>query len=355
VAPASNPRLAALPLVPTTVVGSWPQPAWLVDHDLLVEKGVPRTRASDVWRVPPDELDEALDAATLLAIHDQSTAGIDIVTDGEIRRESYFNHFANALDGVDRERIGEGVNRVGGRSLVLLVNGPISRGAPIELDAARFLRAATDRATKVTVPGPFTLSQLAQNEHYPDQRALALAYADAINAELLDLAAAGIDVVQLDEPYMQANAEAARGFAVEAIDRALAGVPATTVLHTCYGYAVYVKHKSGGYPFLAELAECTADQIAVEFAQPHLDATILAPLAGAGKTIVLGVLDLSTADVEAPELIADRLRAALAVVPAERLVAGPDCGMKFLPRAAAIGKLEAMVAGAALVRAALTG
>jgi len=342
-------RVDALPLIPTTVIGSYPQPSWLVDHSTLVAKGVPRTRAADVWRIAPEELDEAIDAATLLAIHDMSRAGIDIITDGEIRRESYFNHFANALDGVDHDRIGEGINRVGGRSTVPLVNGPIRRGAPIELEAARFLRSATDRQVKVTVPGPFTLSQLAQNEHYPDQRSLAMAYADAINEELRDLVAAGIDVVQLDEPYMQANAEAARGFAVEAINRALAGVGGTRVLHTCYGYAVYVAEKRGGYPFLAELAECDADQLAIEFAQPQLDASVLAPLAA--KTIVLGVLDLSTEEVEPAEVIASRLRAALEYVPPERLVAAPDCGMKFLSRASAFGKLAALAEGAALVRA----
>jgi 5-methyltetrahydropteroyltriglutamate--homocysteine methyltransferase len=344
-------RLGALPLIPTTVIGSYPQPSWLVDHELLVEKGVPRTRAADLWRVPPADLEEALDAATLLAIHDQVRAGIDIVTDGEIRRESYFNHFANALDGVDRQRLGEGVNRLGGRSMVPLVSGPIRRREPVERSAAEFLRAATDRPTKVTVPGPFTLSQLAQNEHYPDQRALALAYADAIREELADLVAVGIDVVQLDEPYLQANADAARGFAVEAIDRALAGIEATTVLHTCYGYAVYVTDKSGGYPFLAELADCAADQLALEFAQPHLDPAALEPVAS--KTIVLGVLDLSTTDVEPADVIADRLRAALAVVPAERLVAAPDCGMKFLSRSLAYCKLVALVEGAAQVRAEL--
>ncbi len=342
-------RIAALPLIPTTVIGSYPQPAWLVDHDLLVEKGVPRTRASDVWRVPAESLDEALDAATLLAIRDQTLAGIDIITDGEIRRESYFNHFANALDGVDRGRVGEGVNRVGTRSTVPLVTAPIRRGAPIELAAATFLRSATDRATKVTVPGPFTLSQLAQNEHYADQRSLAMAYADAINEELIDLVAAGIDIVQLDEPYLQANAEAARGFAVEAIDRALAGITATRVLHTCYGYAIYVADKRGGYPFLAELAECAADQLAIEFAQPRLDPSVLVPLAA--KTIVLGVLDLSTHEVEPPSVIADRLRAALQVLPADQLVAAPDCGMKFLPRAVAFAKLAALAEGAAIVRA----
>ena len=344
---------AALPLIPTTVIGSYPQPGWLVDHDLLVEKGVPRTRATDVWRIPADELDEALDAATLLAIHDQTQAGIDIVTDGEIRRESYFNHFANALDGVDRDRLGESVNRVGGRSLVPVVSSPIRRTTPIELDAATFLRSATDKVTKVTVPGPFTLSQLAQNEHYADQRALAFAYADAINAELVDLVAAGIDIVQLDEPYLQANAEAARGFAVEAVNRAVLGITATTVLHTCYGYAVYVSDKSGGYPFLAELADCAVDQVAVEFAQPRLDPHVLEPLAD--KTIVLGVVDLSTHDVELASVVADRLRAALRVIPAERLIAAPDCGMKFLPRSVAFAKLAALAGGAALVRAELTG
>lgn len=346
-------RIGQLPLIPTTVIGSYPQPPWLVDHDLLIDKGVPRTRAADVWRIEPDQLDDALDAATLLAIHDQTRAGIDIVTDGEIRRESYFNHFANALDGVDRGRVAESLNRVGGRSTVPVVSGPIRRAAPVELDAATFLRAATDRVTKVTIPGPFTLSQLARNEHYADQRALALAYADAINEELRDLAAAGIDIVQLDEPYLQANAEAARGFAVEAINRALAGVGATTVLHTCYGYAVYVTDKSGGYPFLAELADCAADQLAVEFAQPRLDPAVLVPLAA--KTIVLGVVDLSTNEVESPDVIADRLRAALDVIPAERLVAAPDCGMKFLPRSVAFAKLAALAAGAALVRAELAG
>ena len=345
--------MADLPLIPTTVIGSYPQPSWLVDRSLLVAKGVPRTRATEVWRIAPGELDEALDAATLLAIHDQTRAGIDIITDGEIRRESYSNHFANALDGVDHERMGEGVNRVGRRSMVPLVNGPIRRHEPVELASAEFLRAATDRMTKVTVPGPFTLSQLAQNDYYSDQRSLALAYAEAIQQELADLVAAGIDVVQLDEPYLQANVEAARSFAVEAIDRALAGIEATTVLHTCYGYAVYVADKRGGYPFLAELADCAADQLAIEFAQPGLDPNVLVPIAS--KTIVLGVLDLSTEDVEPPSVIADRLRAALRVVPPERLVAAPDCGMKFLPRSVAFAKLAALAEGAAMVRAELTG
>lgn len=340
-----------LPPLATTVVGSYPQPGWLVDRAMLVRKGVPRTRAEEVWRLQDDELADALDAAALLAIHDQCSCGIDIVTDGEVRRESYFNHFATALDGVDPNRVGEGVNRVGGRSLVPLVTGPIRRAAPIELEAARFLRAATDRATKVTVPGPFTLSQLAKDEHYRDQRALAMAYAEAINDELTDLAAAGIDVVQLDEPYLQANAAAARGFAVEAINRALEGIAATTALHTCYGYAVYVKDKRGGYPFLEPLGDTVADQLSIEYAQPGLTPAALRPIAH--KTVVLGVLDLSIPEVEPVPAIAARLRAALDVVPAERLLAAPDCGMKFLPRRAAKARLEALVEAAALVRSEL--
>jgi 5-methyltetrahydropteroyltriglutamate--homocysteine methyltransferase len=338
-------------LLPTTVIGSWPQPDWLVDRAVLTAKGVPRVRADDVWRVAPEHREEAIQAATLMAIRDQEQAGIDIVTDGEIGRESYFNHFATALSGVDPDRHGRAANRMGSQSVVPLVTGPIHRARPIELEAARFLRANTDRATKVTIPGPFTLSHLAQDEHYPDQRSLALAYAAAINEELVDLAAVGIDVVQLDEPYLQAGAERARDFAVEAINVAVAGVSATTVLHTCYGYALYVKEKSGGYPFLAELADAAVDQIAIEAAQPRLSMDVLDQLPAA--TIVLGVLDLGTSEVEHPAVVADRLRDALAHVGPDRLVAAPDCGMKFVRRPVAIAKCRAMVEGAARVRAEL--
>ena len=340
-------------LLPTTVIGSWPQPDWLVDRDLLMAKGVPRVLVADVWRVAPEHHDEAIQAATLMAIRDQEQAGIDVVTDGEIGRESYFSHFASALGGVDRLQHGEAVNRTGGISVVPLVNGPIRREHPIELEAARFLRVNTDRAAKVTVPGPFTLSQLAQNEYYPDQRQLALAYAAAINEELADLAGAGIDVLQLDEPYLQANVERARDFAVEAIAIAVDGIDATTVVHTCYGYAIYIKDKSGGYPFLAELADAPVDQIAIEAAQPRLALDVLERLPD--TTIVLGVVDLGTPEVESAQVIADRLRSALVHVAPERLVAAPDCGMKFLPRAVAVAKCRAMVEGAAQVRAELAG
>jgi 5-methyltetrahydropteroyltriglutamate--homocysteine methyltransferase len=338
-------------LLPTTVIGSWPQPEWLVDRSLLTAKGVPRVRAGDVWRVAPEHRDEAVRAATLTAIRDQEEAGIDVITDGEIGRESYFNHFATALGGVDQARHGQAVNRGGGLSDVPLVNGPIRREQPIELEAARFLRANTQRTTKVTVPGPFTLSQLAQDEYYPDQRQLALAYAAAVNEELVDLAAAGIDVLQLDEPYLQANADGARQFALEAIAAAVEGVSVTTVLHTCYGYAVYFKEKTGGYPFLAELADAPVDQIAIEAAQPRLSLDVLDQLPD--TTIVLGVLDLATSEPETAEVVAGRLRAALAHVGADRLVAAPDCGMKFLDRSVAMAKCRAMVEGAALVRAEL--
>ena len=338
-------------LLPTTVIGSWPQPDWLVDRAVLTAKGVPRVKADEVWRVAPEHREEAIQAATLMAVRDQEHAGIDIVTDGEIGRESYFNHFAIALTGVDPSRHGRAANRMGSQSTVPVVTGPIRRAGPIELEAARFLRASTDRATKVTVPGPFTLSHLAQDEHYPDQRSLALAYAAAINEELADLAAAGIDVVQLDEPYLQAGAEQARDFAVEAINAAVDGVEATTVLHTCYGYAIYVKEKTGGYPFLAELADAAVDQIAIEAAQPRLPLAVLDQLPAA--TIVLGVLDLGTSEVETADVVADRLRAALTHVSPDRLVAAPDCGMKFVARPVAIAKCRAMVEAAARVRAEL--
>jgi 5-methyltetrahydropteroyltriglutamate--homocysteine methyltransferase len=329
-------------------MGSYPQPHWLVHADQLVAAGVPRVRREDVWRVEPELRAEAIEAATLVAIADQEAAGVDVITDGEIGRESYFNHFANALGGVDRDRLGSGVNRLGTADTVPLVSGPIRREAPIELDAARFLRAHTTRLTKVTVPGPFTLSQLAQNDWYPDQRALAMAYAAAINEELRDLQAAGIDVLQLDEPYLQANAEVARGFAVEAITAAVDGITAATTVHTCYGYAVYVKDKRGGYTFFDELATCPVDWIAVETAQPRLDPAVLERLAPRG--VVMGVLDLGTERVETAEEIVERAAAAIAHVGRDRLSLSPDCGMKFLPRAVARAKLAAMAEAARLLR-----
>lgn len=334
-------------------MGSYPQPGWLIDRRSLVGKGVPRVRATDVWNVDPDHLDEAVEAATMVAIADQEAAGVDIITDGEIGRESYFNHFANSLSGVDQEQTGVGINRVGTKSDVPLVNGPIERAAPVEVASAEFLKAHTDSGTKVTLPGPFTLSQLAQNDYYSDQRSLAMAYAAAVNEELRDLQAIGIDVLQLDEPYMQANADAARKFAIEAISVALKGITATTTVHTCYGYAVYVKEKSSGYPFLHELAELPADYIAIEAAQPQLDPSVISALAP--RRVVLGVVDLGTLDVEPPAVIAARIRGALAHIEPGSLWVAPDCGLKFLPRDIARGKLESMVEGAAIVRSELTG
>ena len=338
-------------LLPTTVMGSYPQPGWLVDRDLLVGEGVPRVRAEGIWKVDREFRQEAIEAAVLSAIADQEAAGVDIITDGEIGRESYFNHFANSLSGVDPERLGKGVNRRGGEAVVPLVSGPIRRTRPIELDTARFLRAHTSSRTKVTVPGPFTLSQLAQNDHYPDQRSLAMAYAAAINAELRDLHAAGIDVLQLDEPYLQANAEVARGFAVEAVAAAVDGIDATTTLHTCYGYALYMGDKSGGYPFLSELAAVPVDYVAIEAAQPGLDPSVVTELSP--RSVVLGVLDLGTEEVETPASIAQRIRSVLEHIDPHRLSVSPDCGMKFLPRRVARAKLAAMVEGAGIVRSEL--
>ncbi|MXW88039.1 MAG: cobalamin-independent methionine synthase II family protein [Acidimicrobiaceae bacterium] len=315
-------------------------------------EGVPRVRAEGIWKVDREFRQEAIEAAVLSAIADQEAAGVDIITDGEIGRESYFNHFANSLSGVDPERLGKGVNRRGGEAVVPLVSGPIRRTRPIELDTARFLRAHTSSRTKVTVPGPFTLSQLAQNDHYPDQRSLAMAYAAAINAELRDLHAAGIDVLQLDEPYLQANAEVARGFAVEAVAAAVDGIDATTTLHTCYGYALYMGDKSGGYPFLSELAAVPVDYVAIEAAQPGLDPSVVTELSP--RSVVLGVLDLGTEEVETPASIAQRIRSVLEHIDPHRLSVSPDCGMKFLPRRVARAKLAAMVEGARIVRSELT-
>ena len=336
----------------TAVVGSYPQPDWLIDRAMLTKMMAPRVRVQQVWRIPEERLEAAQDDATIVAIREQERAGVDIITDGEIRRESYSNRFANALDGIDRERVGEIVGRTGAKIPVPIVSGPIKRRAPIEVRDVEFLRANTDRKIKITLPGPFTMTQQVVDEHYRDEEALAFAYADAVNAEIRDLFAAGADVVQLDEPWLQARAENARRYGIKAIDRALAGVTGTTALHLCFGYAALVKSKPASvYSFLEELEQCAAQQISIEAAQPRLDLSILKALPS--KTVMVGVLDLDDRNVETPEQVAARIRAALEVLPPERLIATPDCGMKYLPRAVAFGKLAALAAGAAIVRAEL--
>lgn len=340
-----------LPLLPTTLVGSYPQPDWLVDKAVLLGKGPPRVRMKEVWRVAEPYLGEAQDDAALLAIRDMELAGLDILTDGEVRRESYFNHFATSLDGIDIDRPGEVRSRLGTMTQVPRVVGPIRRTRPVELEAARFLRANTDRATKVTVPGPFTMTMLALNQHYPDDRSMAMAYADAVNAELKDLKAAGIDVVQIDEPYLSPNADRARDFALEAIDRALDGVPGPTAIHLCQGYSYVVKNKPAGYAFLSELAQTRATQISIEAAEPRLDLAVLADLAD--KSVMVGVLDLGDGGVESPDTVAARIERALEHVSPERLIVAPDCGLKYLPRAVAFDKVRSMVKGAEMVRARL--
>jgi 5-methyltetrahydropteroyltriglutamate--homocysteine methyltransferase len=298
--------------------------------------------------VPEPFLEEAQDDATRLAVQDMERAGVDVLTDGEMRRESYSNRFATALDGVDLDDPGVALDRTGHENPVPRVVGPISRTRLVEVRDVEFLRSLTERRIKITVPGPFTMTQQAQNDHYADDRSLALAYAEAVNEELRDLETAGADVVQIDEPYLQARPEPAREYAVEAINRALDGIEAETVLHTCFGYAHIVKDRLTGYPFLAELSDCSATHLSLEAAQPELDPEVLRDVLD--KTIVLGVLDLGSTVVETREVVADRIRKALAVVPPERLVVAPDCGMKYLPRERAFRKLEAMVAGARLVR-----
>jgi 5-methyltetrahydropteroyltriglutamate--homocysteine methyltransferase len=339
------------PLLPTTVIGSYPQPDWLIDRDRLGSRLPPRVRAAELWRVERAYLAQAQDDATLLAIRDQEQAGIDIVTDGEMRRESYSNRFATALEGLDVDNPAMVAGRAGGLNPVPRVVGPIRRLRPVEVDDLRFLRTHTDRTVKITLPGPFTMTQQVQNEAYPDEASLALDFAVAVNDEVKDLFAAGADVVQIDEPWLQARAEQAREFAIAAIDRALEGVNGTTALHTCFGYAHVVHEKPSGYPFLAELDGCAADQIAIEAAQPRLDLSVLAGLPN--KTVILGVLDLSDPNPETPEQVARLIEQALEFITPDRLVLGPDCGMKYLPRDVAFAKLRALVAGAAIVRSRL--
>jgi 5-methyltetrahydropteroyltriglutamate--homocysteine methyltransferase len=332
----------------TSVVGSYPQPGWLIDRERLGERLPPRVRARELWRVPEPQLEEAQDDATRLAVSDMERAGVDVVSDGEMRRESYSNRFATALDGVDLDEPGVALDRTGHENPVPRVVGPIRRARPVEVRDVEFLRAITDRRIKITVPGPFTMTQQAQNDHYPHDRDLALAYAEAVNEELRDLKAAGADVVQIDEPYLQARPEPAREYALEAINRALDGIEGDTVLHTCFGYAHIVHDRPTGYPFLRELEDCSATHLSLEAAQPGLDPEVLRDVPS--KVILLGVLDLGSGEAETPELVAERIRRALAVVPPERLVVAPDCGMKYLSRELAFGKLRAMVEGARLVR-----
>jgi 5-methyltetrahydropteroyltriglutamate--homocysteine methyltransferase len=334
-------------LLPTTVVGSYPQPHWLIDREALGGK-VPRVRAPEIWRIAPAYLEEAQDDATLLAIRDMERAGIDIITDGEMRRESYSNRFATALEGIDIERPGSTINRSGQPIPVPRIAGPIRRKGPVEVSDLVFLRKNTSRKTKITLPGPFTMTQQAQDDHYGDEEAVAMAFAAAVNEEIRDLKAAGADVIQLDEPWLQARHERAARYGVKAINRALEGIAGTTVVHLCFGYAAAVKEKPSGYSFLPQLADARATQISIEAAQPRLDLGVLRELAP--KTVMLGVLDLGDPKVESAETVAARIRAGLAHVSAERLVAAPDCGMKYLPREVAYGKLKALAEGAALVR-----
>jgi 5-methyltetrahydropteroyltriglutamate--homocysteine methyltransferase len=342
-------KAGRLPLFPCTIVGSYPQPDWLIDREKLSGRFPPRTRAKELWRVDEAFLREAQDDATRIAIQDQERAGLDIVSDGEIRRESYSNHFATALDGIDLDNPGKALDRSGEPVFVPRIVGPIRRRHPVGVEDVKFLRANTDRAVKFTVPGPFTMAQQAQNDHYPTLREAALDYAAAVNEEIRDLFAAGADVVQIDEPYMQARPEAAREFGVEALNRALDGIDGATCVHICFGYAALIHERPEGYSFLPELAGTRCRQISIETAQSHLDCSVLEALAD--KTILLGVLDLSSNDVESVATIKDRVRRALDHVDADRVILAPDCGMKYLTRAAAFGKLANMSRAAAELRA----
>ena len=343
-------KLAGLPLLPTTIVGSYPQPDWLIDRERLKARLPPRVRAAELWRVRGEWLQEAQEAATLIALSDQKLAGIDIVGDGEMRRESYSNRLATALDGIDIDKPGLAYDRTGASNPVPRVSGAIRRREPIEAKEAADLVKRVDGWTKITLPGPFTMTQQAQNDHYEDDEALAIAYAVAVNAEIKDLHDVGVSIVQLDEPYLQARADAARGYSVKAINRALEGVVGLTALHVCFGYAhVHAgAAKPKDYDFLGELTDTKIDIVSIEAAQPKLDPAVLKELPN--KRIMYGVIDLNDPLVETAEVVAERIRGALKFAAPERIIVAPDCGMKYQPRAIAFGKLKAMAEGAAIVR-----
>src|SRR5690348_8253694 len=340
-------------LLPATVVGSYPQPEWLVDRQMLGSRLPPRVRAREIWRVPAELLERAQDDATVVAIRDMERAGIDVITDGEIRRESYSNRFATALSGIDLDNPATVRGRTGGAVVVPRIVGPIRRLRPVEVRDVEFLRRNTDRTIKITLPGPFTMSRQAKNEFYNDEEELVMDYAAAVNAEIRDLKAAGADVIQLDEPWVQARPDEARRLALPAIDRAFNGIPGPTALHLCFGYAYVARDKPSGYSFLPELTRTLAEQISIEAAQPNLD---LATLDGLGdKTVIFGVISMGDPEPETGETVAARIRRALEHIPPERLIPAPDCGMKYIPRDIAFAKLKALAEGAAIVRRELTG
>ena len=335
-------------LFPTTIVGSFPQPEWLIDRAKLAARFPPRVRAQELWRLQEPFLAQAQDDATLLAIRAQEDAGLDIMSDGEIRRESYSNRFATALEGVDLDNPGTALDRSGHPNPVPRIVGKIRRKHAVEVDDLKFLKQHTTRMTKITVPGPFTMLQQAQNDHYETEEEAAMDYADAVNAEIKDLFAAGADVVQIDEPYMQARPEKAREYGLKALNRALDGVTGTTAVHICFGYAAVIHARPSGYSFLPELSGCKCNQVSIETAQSNLDTSVLTQLRG--KQIMVGCLDLSDMNVETPAVVADRIRRALKHVKPEQVILAPDCGMKYLPREVAQGKLKAMVEAARVLR-----
>jgi len=339
-------------LFPTTLVGSYPQPDWLIDRDKLAKRFPPRLRAKELWRVPEPWLAQAQDDATVLAIRAQEEAGLDIVTDGEVRRESYSNRFATALEGVDIDNPGKGLDRSGHPITLPRIAGRIRRTRPVEVDDLLFLKRHTRKQVKITVPGPFTMSEQAQNDYYQTGEAAAMDYAAAVNEEIRDLFAAGADIVQIDEPWMQARPEKARQYGLKALNRALEGVKGTTAVHICFGYAAVIHQKPSGYSFLPEFAGCTCNQISIEAAQPNLDCAVLASLPN--KKIMIGCIDLNDMTVETPQTVVARIKRALTYVQKENVILAPDCGMKYLPREVAFGKMTAMVQAARILRAEFT-
>ena len=335
-------------LFPTTIVGSFPQPDWLIDRQKLAGRFPPRVRARELWRIPPQYLNEAQEDATLIAIRAQEEAGLDIVSDGEIRRESYSNRFATALEGVDLDNPGTALDRSGHPNPVPRIVGRIRRRHAVEVEDLKFLRAHTDRKVKITVPGPFTMLQQAQNDFYASEEEAAMDYADAVNAEIKDLFAAGADVVQIDEPYMQARPEKARQYGLAALNRALQGVQGTTAVHICFGYAAIIHARPSGYSFLPELAQCSCRQVSIETAQSQLDCSVLQSLDG--KQVMVGCIDLADPQVETAQTVVQRIERALSYIKPENVILAPDCGMKYLPRETAIGKLRAMVEAARMLR-----
>jgi 5-methyltetrahydropteroyltriglutamate--homocysteine methyltransferase len=335
-------------LLPTTIAGSLPKPAWLATPEVLWAP----------WRLAGEQLAEGKRDAVLLALRDQEAAGIDIVGDGEQSRQHFVHGFLAGIEGVDMTRRRRIPIRAGRYEADCpTVTGPIRRPAPVHAEEARFARAHTAHRLKFTLPGPMTIVDTVADEHDGDRVRLAMAFARVLNEEARELAALGVDVVQIDEPAFNVYMDEVRDWGIAALERAVDGVACTTAVHVCYGYGIEANiawKRSLGDEWrqyeltFPHLARSRIDQVSLECANSRVPMSLLSLLDG--KDVLAGCIDVASTHVETPEEVAGVIREALRHVAPERLQPCTNCGMAPLPREVARAKLRALAAGAALVR-----